>query len=417
MYKNLIANSSYLYLLHFANLILPLLVFPYLVRVLGAEKFGYVAFATAFIGYFSLLVNYGFDLGSTQSISINRNNIKKINQIFSATLYIKLILLILSFVLMVSISFFFEILQKNITLFYLAFGIVIGFTLMPSWLYQGLEKLVIPAIVGLFTRFLYLLLIFIYVESSNDFTLVILITSLTSVLNGLLGLFIAFLYLDVDLVKVSKNFFFKTLTDNWSLFISKISVNIYSISTIFILGLFWTEVQVGIYAAAERIVRAIQGLLNPISNAFYPQMASILNSNLRETGLKSLVRVGSVVCGSFLLISMALFLFSEEIVNVILGGGYESSIEVVKILAFLPFIIALSNFCGVQYMLNSNMKKIYVNIIVVASLLSLCLMIVFVPYYSFIGLSYVLLFIELFVLIVMMLSIFLHNSKNFKKFN
>ena len=209
MYKNLIANSSYLYLLHFANLILPLLVFPYLVRVLGAEKFGYVAFATAFIGYFSLLVNYGFDLGSTQSISINRNNIKKINQIFSATLYIKLILLILCFVLMVSISFFFEILQKNITLFYLAFGIVIGFTLMPSWLYQGLEKLVIPAIVGLFTRFLYLLLIFIYVESSNDFTLVILITSLTSFLNGLLGLFIAFLYLDVDLVKVSKNFFFQ----------------------------------------------------------------------------------------------------------------------------------------------------------------------------------------------------------------
>lgn len=302
---------------------------------------------------------------------------------------------------MVVLAKYVDSLNKYFDIFLMAYGVVVGLALMPQWLFQGLERLVIPALVGVMTKFLYLVLIFVFVKTTSDYDNVVIINSFSAILNGILGLYLAHKLLEVKFVRVPKLFLMKTLKNNWDLFISKVSISVYSISAVFILGIFTTESQVGIYAAAEKIIRAIQGLLNPISQAFYPQMASDLNSPSRLLGLKKLLNVGLVTISAFFLISLGVFVFSTEIVKIILGSGYEQSVAVVKVLAFIPFIVAISNFAGVQYMLNSNMKTIYVTIIVIASILSIFLMLIAVPTYGYIGASYVLLFIETFVAIYM----------------
>ena len=72
--KRLLSNFFSLSILQTFTYILPLLTLPYLVRVLGAEKFGLVVFAQAFIMFFNILVDYGFNLSATREISVNREN-------------------------------------------------------------------------------------------------------------------------------------------------------------------------------------------------------------------------------------------------------------------------------------------------------------------------------------------------------
>ncbi|MDH7475801.1 MAG: oligosaccharide flippase family protein, partial [Anaerolineae bacterium] len=90
-------NVLSLYALQFANYVLPLIAVPYLVRVLGPEKFGAVAFGQSLMMYFVLMVNYGFDWSATRTISVQRDNLYQVSRTASAVLGTKVLLTIISF--------------------------------------------------------------------------------------------------------------------------------------------------------------------------------------------------------------------------------------------------------------------------------------------------------------------------------
>lgn len=72
--RTLAKNTFFLYVMQISGYVFPLLTFPYLPRVLGAERYGTVVFANAVMQYFSMLLEFGFILSATRTCSECRDD-------------------------------------------------------------------------------------------------------------------------------------------------------------------------------------------------------------------------------------------------------------------------------------------------------------------------------------------------------
>src|SRR5580698_8416359 len=62
----------------------PIIILPYLFRVIGPERFGLISFAQAFVQYFMIITDYGFSVSATKEISLCHDNKEKVSNIISA---------------------------------------------------------------------------------------------------------------------------------------------------------------------------------------------------------------------------------------------------------------------------------------------------------------------------------------------
>jgi PST family polysaccharide transporter len=398
--RRLVENFLSLSVLQIANYILPLITLPYLARVLGPEKFGLIAFSQAFIGYFIILTDYGFNLSATRDISINRGNKEKVSEIFSSVMMIKFFLFLLALGIMSAIIFVFEKFRQDWKMYYLTFGMVLGQVLFPVWFFQGMERMKYITFLNILSKLIFTIAIFIFVRKVEDYLYVPLLNSLGFIVAGVLGLWLALRDFGIEFKIPSWKEIKHQLKEGWYIFISTVAISLYTISNTFILGLFANSTIVGYYSAAEKIIKAIQGLSNPISQTIYPYVSKLMHES-RESGIKFLRKVTFLI-GSFnLVLSLSIFIFADLIVKVALGAQYEGSVIVLRILAFLPFIIGLSNVFGIQTMLTLNFKKAFSKILIFASFLNLVLAFILVPSLKHIGISISVLISEIFVTLSM----------------
>lgn len=399
--KKLFSNFISLSVVQIANYIFPLITIPYLVRVLGVEKFGLISFAQAFILYFSLITNYGFNLSAPRSISINRDDLSEVSKIFNSIMILKVILMFFSLIILSLTVLVFDKFRDEWIVYLFTFGFIIGEVLFPLWFFQGMEKMKSIAILSLLSKLFYTVSVFIFVRSEVDYILVPLLNSLGIILSGIISLWIVIKNFNILLSIPSFTDLKIQLKEGWSIFFSNIAISVYTISNTFILGIFTNDTIVGYYSAAEKIIRAFQGLLNPIFQSVYPHISKLAIVS-KESALKLINNLGWMIGLFTMIISSLIFLFSEEIIYLFLGGSFLRSVTVLKILSFIPFLIGLSSIYASLFMLGFGYTKKWSKIILTASFVDVMLVLLFVWIIPLgeVGVSISWLFTEIFVVMI-----------------
>ena len=271
--KRLTSNFFSLSILQWVNYILPLITFPYLVRVLGVELFGILALATALISYFNVIVDYGFNLTAVNEIATHSNNKKKVEQIYSIVITVKLLLTLVSFIILSLIISIFEIFSNNWEIYLLTFGVVIGQAIFPVWFFQGIEKMKYIAYINIFAKVIFTALILLFVEHEGDYHLVPTFISLGFIISGVLSIVLVRNKFGVRFSLQEFSNIKRALLENWHIFISNIFVSLYTTTNILLLGIMTNNTITGYYAIAEKIIHAFGNILTPLSQAIYPLLS------------------------------------------------------------------------------------------------------------------------------------------------
>lgn len=396
--KSLIENFVFLFFLNIANFILPLITFPYLVRVLGIEKFGLLSFATSIITYFLILTDYGFNLTATKEISINRDDKDKVNEIFSAVMSLKVLIMLAGFAVLLPFIFLVPRLSAYWHIFVFTYGNVLGQLLFPIWFFQGIEKMKIISILNIISKSVFTLAIFLFIKKETDFYWVPLFSTLGYMLIGIVSILIVKFQYKVSFVLLKRKVLLGYLAEGWSLFLSNISVTLYTTATITFLGFYTNNMIVGYYSVADKIISAIRGVVSPLSQVLFPFLCNKAQSEPRKVLSinKYLAFFGGV---GMLMVSIVLFVFAEDIIYLIFHKKDLASIIILQIFAVIPFLTFLHTVFALFTMIVFGKNREYSRIIVSAAILNLILCLILIPYFGYIGAAISVVIIEVYLLV------------------
>ena len=360
-HKKVIQNFGYLSVLQIFNLALPLITYPYLIRTLGKEVYGLIIYAQALVGYLVLLVSYGFNISGVREISINRGNKSKINEVFSSIMIIKTLLLVLSFIIMYILLYFIPIARGYENLFYLTMWLCIYEVIFPVWYFQGVEDMKYITIISFIGRLVFLALIFLIITEKEDFLYVPLLNGVGAIIAGSISLCLIFFKDRVKLILPRFSILKFHLNSSFSLFLSIISIKIYSLTNRVILGSFIGMTEVSYYDLADKIVNILKSPSHILSQSIFPRI-----SRGREVSFVKRIFKLSLLFNVFLFLILALT--ASYLIEFLGGKEMQDALNVTILMGLLIPLAGVNNIFGVQILVGFGYQEKFSRIMMFSAL-------------------------------------------------
>jgi len=385
--QTLFANLSFLTLLQVANYLIPIFTIPYLARVLGVDRFGEIAFATTVMIYFQTIVNYGFSYTATRDIAKNREDKEKISVIFSEVMWASILLMLGSFVLLVVLILLIPKFYQMKELLFISFGLIPGYVLFPQWMFQGLERMKYITFLNILARLVFMFAVFIFIKKESDYLLQPLFTSLGFIISGWIAIYILLAKYHIKWLRPSWLGIKKTLKGSTDVFINQLFPNLYDNFTTVLLGFWGGDYANGILDAGKKFALVSVQFLRTLSIAFFPYLSRNISRHGQYSAMVLLVS-GVASC--------ILFFGSPWLIRIFFSEQFEEAIIILKIFAFYPFVMSLSDVYGKTYLIIVRREKVLRNITFMCSVIGFFVAWPMVYYGGYIGAAVTVVMIVLF---------------------
>ena len=402
--KKIIAkNYVALLFIQGANFILPLIIFPYLVRTLGSEKYGLVMIAQSVALFLTIIVDFGFNISATREVANLKNDKEKLSQFYWNVLSIKFVLIIITFLLLLVLIFCVDKFSEDPLVYLFSFGLVLGQAIFPTWFFQGIEKMQVITIVNVAAKLFFTISLFFVVLSPADYEYVPIFNGLGFVISGLFGFVFSLQYVKFVFPKLSQ---VKGIIENSSsLFFSNFAVSLYTSSNTLILGFFAGDSIAGVYASMEKLILAIKSMYSPLYQAIFPNLSTKPYDEIRSYIDKIRIPIGFFG----LVISIIIFFRAKEILMLAFDDALIVGFSpVFQILGFISILSSLNMLYVTLYFPSIKKYKIRMKILVSGGFLNLIIALSLVKFYTIYGVAISAVITELFILI---LAIYFYDKK------
>jgi polysaccharide transporter, PST family len=392
VFKSKIAhNAASLYVVQACRKLLPLFVLPYLARVLGPAGWGNVAYSQGVGEFIAIFVEFGFALSATRDLAQSKASKEECGRIAAGTFGAQVVLAAIGVLVALAVSTQVPLLHSHPRLLVagLVYGVAQGMT--PTWLFQGLERMTLAAVLEISSKVAALAAILLFVHSPNDEWKVLAFQSMAPVVSVLAGFWVAHRFLTLYLPTF--DMVWQSIRVGWKMFLLRSGLATYSTANVLILAVFAPASIVGFYASAEKLSKAITGLLLPIRDAFYPRLSQLAAHSIKES--QRLTRISAYIeVGVGFMLSLATFAGAHLIVRIAFGRTFDAAVPILQILAFLPFITSLTDAIGLQSLLPAGKESLVMLAILAGGVVNMGFAVVLAPRFMAKGMAVSVVFAE-----------------------
>jgi O-antigen/teichoic acid export membrane protein len=374
-------NFIYNFLLTGSNLLFPLLTFPYLSRVIGAEGLGICNFILSYCQNFIIIAALGLPVYGVREISKVGNDPVKRSKLFFELLTIHLAFTGFLLLIYVGSIFLFSDLgsYKDLALLGGLFVLMNVFTI--EWFFTGVNDFKYITFRSLIVRGLSVIATFLLIKEKSDFPIYFIITISTVIITTFINVNYARKYITRG-ITISIRSIYNHLKSLAILGVYLILLNIYSIIPITLLGFFSSKAAVGYFYSANKIIRMIISVFASLTTVMIPKLNMLAEMNEKEHYLSLIQKSLNIAICFGIPISFGTFLLAEPLVMVLAGKTFANSIFCIQIMAPIILIVAFAQ-VSVNLILSVNrMDREMVIISVLGMIVSVLINILFIPHFA-----------------------------------
>lgn len=379
MDKKLRHNFIFNLITQVLTVLTPLIISPYISRVLDVKLIGDYNYCYSIVSIFGLFANMGISAYGIPIIAQSKKSKEDRSKAFFELLVIKIIFAVLSTI--VYLVLIFTVFDLEYRTYFLIFEFYILSVLLDiTWFLQALENFKVICIRTLIVKLISLVCIFTFVKSKTDMNLYILINMLALVIPNLL---LFYTIKKEIIVKKYKLQLKKHLKPIIQMVLPGIAYTIYAmVDRAMIKMITGGTTEVGYYEQAYKL--SFVGVT--IISVFGTVLSTRISAMKDDEDIKQLHKYSYAVISIITIpIFIGLFTLADYFIPFYYGPGYEGSINILKLFGILPFIMGISNFVSYQYFIPKIITKPSMIIVTSAIMINIVLNMLFIKLWGGFG--------------------------------
>lgn len=348
--KNFIYNA----ILTMSGYIFPLMVYPYVSRVLGVANIGACNFVDSIVEYFTILSMMGMNTIGIREIAKCKNDQQKLDNVFSQLFSLNTLTTITAIIILIIATNIVPKFAPYKDLLYIGVGKLFFNYMLINWFFQGLENFKYIAARTIFVKILFVISVFLFVKTETDVKLYYFLVALTWAGNGIINFIYAKKYVSFNFtLKINKAIIgsFFILGVYWFM------NSMYTTLNVAFLGFATNDIEVGYYTTANKLLTVIMTMFTALTSVMVPRVSVALKSN-DNSEAKALIRkaINALMLFAIPLIFFV-FPFSQELIYLMSGKGYEGATTPLQIMTPLFFLVGCDQIIVLQTLLPMGKDK------------------------------------------------------------
>ena len=338
-------NFFYSSFLTLANYLFPLLTFPYVSRVLGAESIGKYSFVDNIIQILVIVSMLGIATVGVREVAQNKDSQERLNKAFTALLAFNALSTLIGLALLVVLCYVVPRFVGYHDLLVVGGLKLLSTFLLVDWLYRGLEDFKFITQRTLLVRTLFVLSVFLFIKEEDDYVLYYFLIVFSITVNAIVNLLYARKYIQLD-------FDFKEMKRiaRPILVLGAYSILAWlynSFSTSF-LGFVSTDEQVGYYATATKLYAIFLSVMTAFTTVMLPRLSQLVSQNRWEEFQQRINQSLHIVLTVSVPLAVFAIFFASDIIHIIAGRGYEGAVVPMKIVMPILIIVSIEQILIIQ---------------------------------------------------------------------
>ena len=375
-------KRNYIYNLSFQiiNLLAPLLIQPYITRVLGANGIGEYSFAFSNVSYFVFFATLGTSSYAQREIASCGDERYKYTPIFWEVFILRSIDTFIAIILYLLL-----ILQtgmNTITLLMCLNILNVAFDI--TWFFQGIEEFQKTATRSIAIKLFFVIFTLLMVKKPDDLWIYTLGYCAIQILANI-SLWI-FVPRYIGKCKIEFTNLKRHIVPSFMLFLPTIATQVYTVLDKTMIGIFTvTNIQNGLYEQAEKISRIALTVYQSYGAVVAPRISN-LYARGDDKGIESILT--SSIRFMWMLLSpmmLGMIAISNNQIPWFYGSEFIESIPILRVFSLLLIPVGLSTVLAVEYLVPIKKQNLFTLSVTVGAISNIIMNLILIPRFYAVG--------------------------------